>query len=484
MRRALERTTPAKAEGEDLARELAVDAEACLCDEYGVFRTSHQLDTWAGSTFIVAQHGGVPIDEKEPTWSGAGYDSGILGMRYDFVVWDDLVDKRAMRTDDARQNMREWWDDVAERRLEPSGLLVLQGQRMGADDLYRYCLSKATVAIDADDTDDPQVYHHIVFKAHDDTRCAGRRGHGKDGPYWPDGCLLDPRRLPWQDLRKAMSNRTSYAVIFQQEDSDPEDVLVDPLWVSGGTDPESGMEFPGCWDKGRDIAELPGNLAGDLVSYVTVDPSPTKYWAIIWWVARCVDGQAHERYLMDLARSYMDAPDFLEWHANTGQFAGLAEDWQERSVNCGWPIKAWVVERNGAQRFLLQYEHVRRWMAKWRTEIWPHDTGVNKNDANYGVQTMASIWKYGLVRLPGKGNSTQRTAAAGGRGYMASAKLVEEVTRWPGGRYDDCVMSQWFGELALPRLVPPLVSIGKLKRPSWLQKTDTYAWAQKWRKGA
>ena len=43
---------------------------------------------------------------------------------------------------EAKQNLRTWWDSEAETRLEPRGLLLVQGQRIQHDDLYRYCLDK------------------------------------------------------------------------------------------------------------------------------------------------------------------------------------------------------------------------------------------------------------------------------------------------------------------------------------------------------
>ena len=131
-------------------------------------------------------------------------------------------------------------------------------------------------------------------------------------------------------------------------------------------------------------------------------------------MTRCVDGVPHERYLMDLNRARMMAPDLLDWHNATQSFGGLMESWQERSVALGLPITKWVVERNGAQRYLLQYEHTRRWMAKWHVDIVPHDTNANKADPARGVETLRDIWHWGLVRLPGRGNpsSAARPPAA------------------------------------------------------------------------
>ena len=472
LRRTLERTTPYMPEDEEVARGLALPAEATLADDFGSFRPDNK-DLWSAEGFVVAQLGNVAIAEKEPTWSAYGMDSGFLGMRYDFVVWDDLVDKLTIRTVEARENQQEWWDDIAEKRLEPGGLLLLQGQRMGADDLYRYTLDKRVIPDEDEHVPEggwPRKYHHIVFKAHYEDRCEGL--HDKTSPYYPEGCLLDPRRLSWRELRQEMSNpRHNFAVIYQQEDSDPESVLVDPLWVQGGTDPKTGMSYPGCQDRDRDICELPHGLYGDLLSICTADPSPTKYWSVQWWIVRCVDGEAQERYLMDHVRQAMDAPSFLDWNNPEQAFTGLMEEWQERSVALGRPITAWIVEKNGAQRFLLQYEHVRRWSAKWRVDILPHETERNKSDPEYGVQTLAGIYKYGLVRLPWKNNS---------RGRLASMKLVEEVTHWPGWKTEDCVMAQWFLEWRLPRIVPSGGNLPRFNRPGWLKNADTYSEA--WRK--
>ena len=468
IRRTLERTMPYMPPDELVSKGLAVAAEATLADDFGSFKPETR-DSWSAEGFVVAQHGDVLIAEKEPTWSAFGMDSSFLGMRYDFVVWDDVVDKQTIRTADAREKQQEWWDDIAEQRLDPGGLFLLQGQRMGAEDLYRYCLDKRVIPDDAEEvTDDaPRKYHHIVFKAHYTDRCKGE--HTLDAPYYPQGCLLDPRRLPWRELRAAMANpRGNFQVIYQQEDTDPEKVLVNPVWVSGGRDPKEGTHHPGCWDNDRDLCELPAGLYGDLISYVTVDPSPTKWWSIQWWVVRCVDGQPQERYLMDLERRYnMPADELIDWNNATQAFGGLMEDWQDRSVSLGWPIKRWIVERNGAQRFLLQFEHVRRWQQKWRVDIVPHETGANKANPDYGVKSVAGVWKYGLIRLPGK----QKT-----RARFTSLKLVEEVTHWPEWSTDDCVMAHWFSEWHLPNMTPRSKPIPRQARPSWLKHADTWSW--------
>jgi hypothetical protein len=481
LKRFLERTIPMQGDAMQIAKGLALDAVACVADDFGTFRP-FQRENWSQEAFVVAQLHNMPIDEKEPTWQAFGFDSEYLGMRLDYLVVDDVVTKQSIRTLEAVEKMREQWDDVVEQRLEPGGVLVLQGQRLGSYDLYRYCADKVGYADDDDDEQTPvgKKYHHMVWKAHYDDRCQGSETHALSAPAWPVGCLLDPRRKAWRDLVPVMrGDPATFAVVYQQQDTDPANVLVKPIWVSGGTDPDTGEACIGCWDKGRDCWELPKGLAGDLVIYATVDPSAAKWWSIQCWAARCVDGVAYERYLLALERRKMMASDLLDWNQPSNEFVGLMEDWQALSTKLGIPIKKWIVERNGAQRYLLQYEHVRRWQAKWRVDIVPHDTALNKLDPERGIESLAGIWHYGQVRLPGKGNSIQHTPAAGGSGWMASIKLVDEVTHWPDHPTSDCLMAQWFGEFWLPRMVPSRKALPTFKRPSWLKETNTYAWASR-----
>jgi hypothetical protein len=418
-------------------------------------------------------------------------DGGFLGGRYDVVVWDDLVDKKSHRTAEARETLINMWETEAETRLEPGGLLILQGQRMRSDDLYRYALD-----LKAGDPDDygpdqerPQKYHHIIYRAHFEDVCKGDRvsvetgervvhpyvdedgflkgggkdklnpDHAKDGTPWrPDGtggCLLDPVRLDWRSLQTIRANRAErYLVMYQQEDTDPANALVHPVWVSGGLG-DDGIEYPGCWDRDRDLAQLPRGLSGQLVSVATADPSPTRFWSIQWWIYH---PDSEQRFLMDLVRQQMDAPDFLDYDFNAGAFVGVMQEWQERSKRLGLPITHWVFEANAAQRFVLQYDHAKRWQRKHGVDLIPHQTHANKSDPEFGVQTIAPHWRWGRVRLPGK---------SGGMGRVAAMKLVDEVTRWPDGATDDCVMASWFFEYQLPNIYVPQGANGYQLHSGW-----------------
>ena len=469
LKNEFEREHPVQAEAKDLKLGLALDAESTLMADFGRFKPEVK-EVWRADQFTVAQEGDIPVSEKEPTWSCFGVDSGFLGARLDLVIWDDVYDQRKMRTADAREDLRRWWDEVAETRLEPGGLLVLQGQRMASDDIYRYALDKEAVLDEDDDFEDDtpdglrldgKRYHHLVYKSHYDDRCD--KQHKVSSEPWPDGCLLYPRRLNWRKLSHIQQQTPDrFAILYQQEDAEPASVLVDPVWVSGGKGVD-GVEYLGCWDNDRDLWELPNNLPGDVIVVATADPSPSKFWALQVWAYVPESGF---RYLLESYRQKMDAPSFLDWNHSDGRFTGIAEEWWQRSAAMGRPITHWIVEANAAQKFILQYDHFRRWSATRGVHLIPHYTHArNKADPEYGVQMLSGIYRHGLVRLPGR----QRTEAR-----PHALLLVNEVTKWTpdgtGARTDDCVMAQWFLEHNLPNISLPKGNVTPQWRPSWVKQ--------------
>lgn len=475
IKRTLERPLPLKAPTEDIAQGLAADAVASLAQHYGRFKPDGAGDVWRSSEFIVEQFDNVPIEEKEPTWSSYGVDSGVLGNRFEIILWDDLVDRTNTRTIETQQALAELWDAELETRLEPGGLLVLMGQRLSSGDLYAYCRSKRVEPED-DDEDELEpgatttglMYHRIVHPAHDEERCEGIHRRGEAKP-WPEGCLLDPYRLPWRELNRIrLHNKTTFEVTYQQRDTDPEGVLVNPLWVKGGRGVD-GIDYPGCWDYERGVDERPLGAGANPLSVVAVDPSPTKMWAVEWWVTPN-EGELSSRlrYLMDVYRQKMTAPEFFYAEPTPGgryHYSGRLESFRVRAAEAGLPLTHLIIEENAAQRFFTQQPYFRQWCSQNRITFLPHQTHRNKNSTEYGVQTLGELWKFGLIRLPGKPNDVGRTNAL---------KLVDEVQKYPGGSTDDCVMAHWFHEIALPRIttVDPS-TIPTLARPSWLSPAST-----------
>ena len=447
IKRSLERDVPLRADADSLAQGISADALATLQDDYGIFKPEGRSDKWRAEELSVRQLDGTAVDDKEATVSAWGQDSGFLGGRFDFVIWDDLVDRKNVKTEDSRESIRDWWDSEAESRIEPGGLLMLQGQRIAVNDLYRWCLDKKTL-------EEQPKYQHVLFKAHDEDICTGDHSNVKP---WPEGCLLDPHRIPWKMLETIQhTSPRTYAVMYQQEDGDTVGGLVDPAWIMGGMDAE-GYPAPGCLDKDRAIGEIPAHLTdGRGWSFVTVDPSPTEFWGIIWWL---YDPDSGTRYAIDIIKKRMNPEDFLSLDLTTFDWSGLIVDLSEYAANEGAPITHVVFEVNAAQRWFLSQRHVQKWMEMTGQVFVPHTTSINKADPKFGLESIGDLFRQGFIRLPWS-NPTSRLKVNG---------LIEEATRYPDHDTTDLIMSTWFGKLAVENhYTPPREGMYQLARPAWL----------------
>lgn len=447
-----------------LARPYVLEgAQGCIQADFGRFKP-HDAELWRGEEFIVELLDGQTADAQEPTVLAVAQDMDFIGARADFIVWDDLVINRNS-TGERLEQLQEWWTQTAETRLEPGGLLLLVGQRIGPDDLFHFALSMYAGELDPDDVeamgedelaDLPRKYRHVVFPAHADDQCQGE--HGKDAAAWPRGCMLDPRRLSWRKLSMIKTNQPDvYEISYQQKDVAPGRHLVDRLWLEGGRNVTTGELYPGCFDSDRDICEAPeGGFQTPYLSVVSVDPSPTQWWSVQWWVH---ESPTELRYAMDMERRKMGANDLLD-QMRDGSYIGLLEDWVQRARRLGWPITHLVVERNAAQRFILQYRFFQDWLRKSGVILVPHDTSANKSDPAYGVQTIGAQYRMGRKRLPWK---------AGSYGRRSFQPLVDELTRWPEGATEDCVMADWFFEWNIRNLAFSQRTRKKARRPSWVR---------------
>jgi hypothetical protein len=423
-------------------KERRVTASHVLGNEYGRFRPAvfqGEENIWSRSQFIVAQMQDVDYYEREPTFQAASRQSGFLGERVNLAWWDDLVHTSNCRTIEIADELDGWFEDEGETRVEPGGVLALVGQRLSPRDLHRKRLDKRVIE---EDGSERQLYVHIIYPAHHDRLCDGEHRQWTGGPAVGDGCMTDVERLSIRDWMNVRS-KGNYRTVYQQEDADPETVLVLPIWIDGGMDP-SGYDAPGSWDEDRAWGDHPPKEVGRLVDYATVDPSNTNFWAVEWWA---YSEQSRFNYLIWADRRRMTAGQLLDWDNQAQRFTGIMEDAQTASVLAGHPIRVWVIETNIAQRHLLQYEHYRRWRKRWPdVQVLRHETQMNKLDPDYGVTLLSTRYRTGHKRLPHK-------ASVGFEGRNFMRIFVKEHTTYPFAETDDTVMADWMGETNLPRIV-------------------------------
>jgi len=470
IRETLERPTRLIVDPELVRKGLAVDAEGCLAQDYGRFKPTASGSLWRAEEFIVEQEGFRALDNKEPTVSAYGIDSEFIGHRADLCLFDDVASPENAKESVARDRLLERWDSMAEARCDPGGLVAVIGQRLGPGDLYAHCLNKVTYD-DIDDFEgsgddatveehlhDPvkkQKYHHITFKAYYEELDTGPKSRRKDSPAWPNGPLLDPVRLPWKDLSFIRHNQpTKFRVVYQQENIDTDYQLVERTMLTGGLG-NDGILYEGCIDRDRQPGNLRRDLAQPWVSIISVDPSPSNFWGVIWTVVQPDLGLYH---VVDLERIKLTAEDLLGYDLSTGRYHGILEDWVARSEDLGYPVSHIVVEVNAAQRFLLAHDFVRRWSALRQVLIVPHQTHRNKIDENLGVEALIPpAVRSGSIRLP--------TLTANWK----TLALIDELTTWTKDkkRGTDLTMSLWFMLLHAPKLAEPKLP-PRMWRPSFL----------------
>lgn len=469
IRETLERQFPLEPDPILVEKGLAIKAEACLAIDFGRFKPSSSGSLWRAEEFIVEQEDLGGLDNKEPTVSAYGIESEFIGHRADLCLFDDVASPENAKESAARDKLIERWDSMAEARVDPGGLLAVIGQRLGPLDLYAHCLSKVTYEEFEDDyegediTDLAQVkeplkkqkYHHLIYRAYYEDLDTGRESRKNSSKPWPEGCLLDPQRLSWKDLSYVKhSNPTKFAIVYQQEDQAEGNYLIERVWATGGMGPD-GVLYPGCIDNDRRPGYIPAGLHPPIISIASVDPSPTMFWAIQWWLFQ---PETNLRYLVDVERVKLTAEQLLGYDTTSREYSGIMEDWQNRSWDLGYPISHWVVEVNAAQRFLLAHDFVRKWQALQQVMVVPHTTSRNKLDENLGVEALLpTLWRTGQVRLPTMRENWKTLA------------FIDEMSSWTRDKKNgtDLVMAHWFAELHMPNL-GPVKQPPKMWRPSWI----------------
>ena len=473
IRETLERPMPIEPDPQLVSKGLAQNALGCLSMDYGRFKPTDKGALWRAEEFVVEQLDGNGLDNKEPTVRSYGIESEFIGHRADLCLFDDVASPDNSRESVARDKLLERWDNVAEARCDPGGLLAVVGQRLGSGDLYAHCLSKISYDSDDDDYDGSDIttpeqieameplksskYKHIIYQAYYPDLDTGKESRRFNALAYPDGPLLEPKRLPWKDLSFIRYSKPDvFEVVYQQGDLELDSFLIDRTWITGGQGMD-GVLYPGCIDHERGHGQIPAGLSAPVISIVSVDPSPTMFWALTWILYQPHTNLYH---VVDIERCKLTAEDLLGFNTTTGVYTGIMDEWQYRSNQMGYPITHWVVEINAAQRFLLAHDFVRKWATTNRVNVVPHTTSRNKLDEKMGVEALLPpLFRTGAVRLPHM------------RGNWKTLAATEELTKWTRDKKNgtDIVMSFWMAFLNIPNLsqtkVPP-----RQWRPSWLLK--------------
>ena len=108
--------------------------------------------------------------------------------------------------------------------------------------------------------------------------------------------------------------------------------LLTPRGSRAGSMRRATMRLVAATRNGASVKCHPHLIDSDAWSFLTVDPSPTEFWAVIWWV---YDPDTDRRYIINLWRQRMNPEDFLSLDLNTFDWSGLIPRSERRSEQSG-----------------------------------------------------------------------------------------------------------------------------------------------------
>jgi len=377
--------------------------------------------------------------EKDPTVQALGIRGQIYGARADLIILDDAID--SLNAHDFDKQI-DWIQSEVVSRISASGALLVVGTRLQSKDLY----SELTDPSRYPDEESPWTYLAMpaVLDADDDPN--------KWVTLWPKTNVpeigakdLDAEAddlgefIKWNGprlskKRKRMTPRVWSMVYQQQSVSDESIFTMEALRAS-----INGNRLTGAIPKG--MANCRPNGMDGLIIIAGLDPATTGHTAA---VVIGLDPNTNKRYVLDMYNKARTSPE---------EIRDVIKNWTDR-----YGVAEWRIEVNGFQGFLAHDRELNEYCSARGTLIKPHYTGRNKQDADFGVASMATLFSgyddgHQMIELPSTAQSE------------SSKALIEQLVSWsphaPKGQKTDIVMALWFAELGCRDRVTARSSFGK-----------------------
>ena len=398
-----------------IAREIALELEENpdLVEDFGRFR-SDKANQCAmkveGATF-----------RRGYNVLARGSGAQIQGLRADEVVIDDLIGPADVLTEE-RRGITSWWlKTVIISRVDPGTRIFVVATRQHLLDVYGELMEQKG-------PDGEPAWEVIQFPALSDP-ATGQPSMADDAlPLWPEA---RPRDFFMREILPHVGS-TAFALAWQQQPLPEAERVFRAEWINGSDyDPNPNR---GCLDRERYWG--PGPLDDGWVRCLSIDPSPSNYWAIVVADVKESRVEFHAKVL-EVVREKLQVPRFLE------HMERLVVAYQPRYI---------IPEKNSANLFILQSSDWTSFENRHQGEfrVIPHETQRNRQDPVYGLESMALDFELGRIRLPYAHDPETRGQ---------SLFLIHEAVEYPYGRTNDVLMALWFLKANLRGLyLPPAPS--------------------------
>jgi len=426
-----------------------------LTEDFGRFQPKARDSIWSNDAIEVC---GRQISAPAPTvlFASSNTIEQTLGKRCDLFIADDIVTPGSVSTQAQRD--KQWsifnegvetgpqylWDfDQNGHLYVPEGINwpsqvtyrkgIIAGTVFHPDDLFhRKVEGKGIKIADMENgklyakCKDPK-YVAIKFDCWKDT--------AKTTPLWDSRWSAKELEEKEKSIGTIEFNRRYRNIAIDEGMT----VFRKP-WIYGGND--GIVDYPGCLDRYRSFGETDflradGKKLEKPYIVLGLDPSTGrrgKGTTFSSFIIMLVDRAEvpMRRYVIDVFRKQMGFDDIISYLTTGDQARGIEGFFTKYHYHEG------RVEANAAQTYLLENQRVKS-AGLMGCRLLPHETQArNKNDSEIGVQSMQSMFKDGLVRIPYQNPSDIELAQ----------EFIDQLLIFPLGVYD-YAMAIWFAELAI-----------------------------------
>lgn len=363
------------------------------------FKGLDRQSQWTADRIYLGEHL-RDSGEKDPTVQAIGMGGQIYGARADLIIVDDAV---VLSNAAEFEKQIRWLTQEVASRLGPGGKLLVIGTRVAPVDMYselrnpdRYISGRSPWTYLAC----PAVLRYAESPADWTTLWPKAAGAWEGTADQPDAKGLYPR---WDGhhlsrVRNQIPAR-QWQLVYQQADV-PDDATFPPALVMGSTNRarKPGPLKAGAWGHPRNGSE-------GMHAIMSWDPAGTGDAFVL---IGSVDRVSGKRLIQQgISASHTTPRWYLE------QLRLHADDYDLQDL---------VIEQNAYASWLIHDDAITEFCRSRGIRILPHYTGRNKQDPDFGVPSMASLF----------GGLTQRED--GGRPDHDGKNLIElpDPDRSPG----------------------------------------------------
>lgn len=391
-----------------------LESNTKLLQVFGRFRPDNTLFPWrpqSGEGMVAGRRTEGATGDLSIQIRGSGQQ--ILGRRATLIIADDITDEKIARSDTEREREERWFRREVLSRLVKGGRALVIGQRVHLRDIYGTLDKLRMTRLPGA----PKLWHTIRYPAVLDW---GNPAEGVPPK------VLWPQEKPFEELMEQyeLLGQDGFECLYQQNPHSEHRRLIQEAWIHGDAD------APGCLDRDRTWGS-PGSsspASGVWVRAISVDPSPTAYWGIVVADVAFAPGlREFETVLLEVLR------DKLQLREANEQLDRMIATYRPEYL---------IVEKNLAHFWLQtpEFQQISR-----RVRVRPHTTTrESKNDAHFGISSLAMDFRAGRVRFPYADAESRRM----------SDLLINEAMVYPQGDTDDVLMALWFLKYNARALVP------------------------------